>query len=80
MPKIRCKCENIISLGEIPSSNQSLIISDVKFDNFQGVIDVEELYKEMKIVVHCQKCERLYIYWEGFSSIPDIYIKENDTQ
>lgn len=76
MSKIICKCGNVIGLGEIPSQNQSLIISDLKFDYFQGNVDVEEIYKEMKIVVHCNKCERLHVFWDGFNFIPTIYKKE----
>jgi len=33
MPKIKCVCENIIGLGEIPSPNQWMIISDMEFDS-----------------------------------------------
>lgn len=77
MPKIKCKCGEVIGLGEIPSPNQSLIISDVEFDNFQGMVDAEEIYRKMKIVVHCKKCKRLYVFWNGFDSEPDVYVKEN---
>ncbi len=78
MSKIKCKCGNTIGLGDIPSPNQSLIISDVKFDNFQGLVDVEKIYDEMKIVVHCENCSRLYIYFNGFNLPPTIYIKDFD--
>ena len=47
MPKIKCVCGNIIGLGEIPSPNQYLMISDVLFDKFQGYVDAEEIYKEI---------------------------------
>jgi hypothetical protein len=32
MPKIKCICGNILGLGEIPSPNQWLVISDVEYD------------------------------------------------
>lgn len=77
MPKIKCECGHIIYLGDIPSTNQSLIISDVEFDSFQGFVDSEKIYAAMKIVVDCKKCYRLYIYNNGFDSEPIVYIKDN---
>jgi len=76
MPKIKCKCGNIISLSAIPSPHQSHIITDVEFDNFQGMVDAEEIYSSMKIVVHCDVCGRLYIYNNGFGELPLIYRKD----
>ncbi|OXB25330.1 hypothetical protein B0A80_01475 [Flavobacterium tructae] len=73
MPKIKCVCGNIIGLGEIPSPNQYLMISDVLFDKFQGYVDAEEIYKEMKLVVHCKECQRLHIYCNGFDKDAIIY-------
>ena len=76
MPKIRCKCDNIISLSDIPSPNQYLMISDVKFDDFHGLVDAEQIYSSMTIVVHCKVCSRLYIYNNGFSFEPTVYLRE----
>jgi hypothetical protein len=73
MPKIKCVCGNIISLNQIPSPNQFLMISDVKLDKFQGRVDVEELYLAMDIVVHCNICQRLHVYSNGFEQPAIIY-------
>lgn len=76
MPKLKCVCGNVIGLGEIPSPNQSLMISDTEFDKFQGTLEVEEIYKSMKIVAHCNECERLHIFYKGFDNEATIYNKE----
>lgn len=78
MPKIRCKCDNIIPLGEIPSPHQWLIISDVQYDEFQGLVDSEDLFLKMEIVVKCNVCERLHVFWDGFDKPQTIYMKETD--
>lgn len=73
MPKIRCICNYVISLSEIPSPNQYLMISDVEMDNYEGKVDVEQLYMAMKIVVKCPNCDRLHVFYEGFDKDPIIY-------
>lgn len=78
MPKIRCKCDNIIWLGEIPSPHQWLIISDVEYDKFEDPINPEILYSKMEIVVRCNVCERLHVFWDGFDKPQTIYMKETD--
>lgn len=77
MPKILCKCGQIISYSEIPSKNDWLFISDVDYDEFQGKIDSENLYHSMKIFRKCINCGRLYIYWNGVENEPEIYAKES---
>ena len=78
MPKFICKCGNVIDLGEIPSPNQFLIISDIEYDKFSGMIDAEELYGKMKIVVNCNTCRRLHIFCNGFNQAPSTYMLEED--
>lgn len=74
MPKIKCICGEIIGLGEIPSPNQKLIISDVDYDKYsEGSIDAEKLYQAMTLVVVCPVCNRLYLYDNGFENEPIIY-------
>ncbi len=77
MPGIQCKCGNIIKSNEIPNSNEWLIISDVDYDRYSGKIDAEELYKEMKKLVICQKCKRIWIYWNGYQESPNSYFLES---
>ena len=76
MPKVICKCDNIISLSDIPSPHQSLMISDMEYNKFWESIDAEKLYKAMTLVVHCDKCMRLLIYKDGFDKEPTVYTKE----
>ncbi len=76
MPKIRCKCDNIIRLSDIPSPNQWLIISDVEFDKFSGMVNSEDVFNKMKIAVKCNQCGRLHIYWDGFDKDAIIYLED----
>ena len=76
MPKIKCNCGNIIGLGGIPNPYESLLISDIDFGKYWEKYDVEQLYKEMKIVVKCDNCSRLHIFFNGFDKPATIYKKE----
>ena len=73
MPKIRCKCNFVIGLGQIPSPDQFMIISDVEYDHFEGQVDSEEIYSAMKVVAKCPNCGRIHIFWNGFDNPQTIY-------
>ena len=77
MPKIRCKCNHVIGLGQRPSPYGFMIISDVEYDQFEGQVDAEDIYAAMKIVVKCPNCCRLHIFWNGFDSPQEIYELED---
>jgi hypothetical protein len=72
MPNILCRCDEILSYGEIPSPIEWRIISDVRFDDFSGVVDAEEIYMATDMMLRCRKCGRLWVFWEG-SSVPTEY-------
>lgn len=77
MPKVRCSCGNIMGLGQIPSPNQLLIMSDKDYDEISyGSIDPEVLYDKFNIVAKCDICGRLLIFWDGFDKDPAIYKPE----
>lgn len=77
MPKVLCKCGHWINLSDIPSPNQMLIISDIEYDKFQGLVDPEKIFMAMHIVAVCSVCGRLYIYYNGFDKPPTIYKKDS---
>lgn len=77
MPKVICKCENVIGLAEIPSPNQWMVISDAAYDGFQGQVDAELLYSKMNMIVKCDVCNRLHIFWDGFDKSQTIYREED---
>lgn len=74
MPGIRCKCGEILRYGEIPNPIEWNIISDVEMDRFTGLVDAGELYREMKSMLLCPSCGRLWIYWNGFDQDPQEYV------
>jgi hypothetical protein len=73
MPAIKCKCGNKINYGEIPNPNELLVISDVEYDEFSGSIDSEKLYKRMKSILQCNKCNRLFYFRNGLENEPIVY-------
>lgn len=76
MPKIQCACNEIISTGDIPCSNEYLFISDQAYDAYSGKINSEELYQNMKSFILCPSCKRLLFFWQGFDKAPIVYTPE----
>ncbi|GGJ30428.1 hypothetical protein [Paenibacillus hunanensis] len=74
MPKLLCTCNNILNLQDIPCKVQYNFISDVDYDKYHDNINAEELYQEMKIFVECDKCGRLWFFWNGFDEEPLEYL------
>ncbi|OKP81706.1 hypothetical protein A3844_25600 [Paenibacillus helianthi] len=73
MPKIRCKCGEVLRFGDIPCDIEYKFISDVEYDQYQGQIDAEELYLKMKSFLECKICGRLWFFWNGFENPPKEY-------
>ena len=73
MPSIICKCGEKLGYGEIPNPIEWLTISDVDYDAYEGNVDAEELYREMKSILRCPSCGRLWAFWDGFESEPISY-------
>jgi hypothetical protein len=65
-------CDNVIQLGEIPNPNELRMISDIDLEkNWEKRI--EDIDKDMKIVVKCNSCNRLHIFWDGFENPQTVY-------
>ena len=77
MTKIECKCGTVLRYGEIPNPIEWLIIQDVAYDKFSGGIDSEELYQQMKSMLRCPTCERLWIFWGGFNQPASCYSSDS---
>lgn len=73
MPSIKCKCGEKLGYGAIPNPIEWLIISDSTYDTYAGKIDSEKLYQEMKNILKCPMCSRLWIFWDGFDAPPVSY-------
>ncbi|KAA2243179.1 hypothetical protein F0L74_11735 [Chitinophaga agrisoli] len=76
MPEMNCRFGNIIPMGEIPNPNEWLFISDVEYDKFFDTIDAEVLYMQMKGMLKCDQCGRLWFFWNGYDKEPICYIQE----
>ncbi|WP_299107024.1 hypothetical protein [uncultured Tenacibaculum sp.] len=73
MSKFKCKCRKIIRLNQIPNPNEWLIISDIDYDNYSGMIDSEKLYTKMESMFKCFNCGRLWVFWDGLDLEPTSY-------
>ena len=52
-----------------------LCISDIEFDKFQDKVDTEKLYMQMKSILKCSKCNRLWVFWDGLQNKPKEYVE-----
>lgn len=76
MPKLLCKCGEVLSYSQIPCKIEYKFISDVDYDQFIGTIDSEKLYGQMRSFLECPQCRRLWFFWNGFVNEPTEYIKQ----
>jgi len=76
MPNLTCGCGEILQYGEIPCTNEWLLISDVEFDKFSGLVDAEEIYKAMKSLIKCTRCGTIWLFWDGFQAKPQPYVPQ----
>ena len=74
MPKLRCDCDTIINYGNIPAADEWLLISDIDFDQFSEEVNAEKLYHRFVHMLKCPTCQRLHIYWNGFTKSPTTYL------
>jgi hypothetical protein len=74
MAKLRCECGYLIAIsGEIPNPLEWKILSDSRFDEFEGLIDAEKIYGECNSMFRCPNCGRLWVFWNGFGKDPECY-------
>lgn len=76
MPKIICACGEWLSYSNIPCRIEYKFISDVDYDKYEGTIDAELLYQQMRSFIKCPKCERIWFFWDGYNKQPTEYIKK----
>jgi hypothetical protein len=74
MPKMICKCGNVLRYGEIPCKIEYKFISDVAYDKYQGNVDAEELYLRMNSFIECPICKTIWMFWNGFEDTPKEYV------
>lgn len=74
MARFRCVCgEVIVTSGEIPNPLEWRCLSDVEFDEFQGLVEAEEIYRRSTILYRCPRSDHLWIFWRGFGNPPTLY-------
>lgn len=74
MATFRCVCGQVISTsGGIPNSDEWRVLSDVEFDELIGSVDVEALYRRMRIMYRCPVSDHLWVFWDSFDAPPKLY-------
>ena len=65
MPKLLCRCGEVLSFGAVPCPIEWRVISDTKFEQFSGLVDAELLYRATDVMLRCPVCGRLWVFWNG---------------
>lgn len=80
MPKLGCKCGNIIKLNSIPNPNESLLLSDEEMDTLYQETSTSEIIDRInalsKSLYKCAKCGRLIIFWKNGENLGTSYVPE----
>ena len=81
MPKILCRCGNVINLSEIPSPDGFLLLPESELESpligISGDAWIDELVKRGKEVYECNRCHRLLIFWDNNrNDVPSFYLRE----
>jgi hypothetical protein len=64
MPKLLCKCSEVLRYGEIPCPIEWRLISDVDFERLSGQVDAEAVYQATQMMLRCPRCDRLWVFWD----------------
>lgn len=78
MPKLLCRCGELIRFGQIPCPDEWLFVSDVEYERHSGQVDAELLYEEFRSFLLCRSCGRLWVYWNGYQELPSEYQPANE--
>ena len=60
--------------GRIPNPQQWNLISDERFDEFDGLVDAEKMNLAASHAYRCEDCGRLWIFWDGHGAEPVEYV------
>jgi len=74
MPGLSCTCGHHILYGEIPCKDEWLLISDVEFDGFSGLVEAEDVYRAMRSLLRCSSCGRLWVFWDGYPGLAQEFL------
>lgn len=75
MPKLLCKCGEVLSYGAIPCPIEWKLLADVKFDKFSGQVDAKSVYRASDTMLRCPNCDRLWVFWDE-ATIPTEYVRQ----
>lgn len=74
MPNLPCTCGAPLNYGEIPCPMEWLLFSDAQFDTLPPHVETEALYRDATSLLRCPTCERLWVFWQGFSAPPQEFV------
>ncbi len=74
MARFRCVCgELIVTSGDIPNPIEWRCLSDCDFDDFAGMVNVENVYARTTIMYRCPASDHLWFFWDGIEAPPRLY-------
>ena len=82
MPKILCKCDNVINLVLISALDGYKVVSEKMVDSLYGkkVESPDEIVSEVQLkgtpLYKCPACGRLIIFWDQNDPWPTFYLPE----
>jgi hypothetical protein len=79
MPSRTCKCGTQLRFGGFPNPLEWIIMSEEKFDKYPSETKISEILLDSDVFIKCPKCQRVWIYWQGFDNSPTCYIEEHES-
>ena len=74
MAKLRCVCGHVISMSDsIPNRDEWRLAADSELEEIRGLVEVEVLYLQMRIMYRCPVSDHLWIFWDGLDAPPTLY-------
>lgn len=73
MPSLACTCGETLRYGEIPCQLEWLLFPDTHFDTLPPTVETEALYQQASSLLRCPRCDRLWVFWQGFDAPPLSY-------
>jgi len=81
MPKILCRCNNVLNLILSPSKHGYRLVSESLIDSLYGSTEpVNDIVSKVNLstvmVYRCDSCGRLIVFWDKQKNVPKFYVVE----
>jgi hypothetical protein len=73
MPGYLCKCDVRMDYTEIPAACSYYLVEDAAVDIQEDITTHQAAWTDLKNVLRCPACGRLWIFWNGMALAPTEY-------